>query len=54
MDKILTKTIKPFSTSGHVILPKKFIGKQARIIIENDTDKEKEKGGKNDWENNQK
>ena len=34
-EEILEKEVKPFSkTSAHIILPKKFIGQKAFIIIE--------------------
>ena len=36
-EEILEREVKPFgknSTSGHIILPKKFIGQKAFIIIE--------------------
>ncbi|WP_018153272.1 DUF2080 family transposase-associated protein [Methanothermococcus thermolithotrophicus] len=39
----LIKTIKPIGNTGHITIPKKFIGKQARIIIENENAEEKEK-----------
>ncbi|WP_083756722.1 DUF2080 family transposase-associated protein [Methanococcus aeolicus] len=40
----IIKTVKPTGNTGHITIPKKFIGKQVKIIIEN----EKEKRDKND------
>lgn len=39
----IIKTVKPTGNTGHITIPKKFIGKQARIIIENENAEEKEK-----------
>ncbi len=38
---IATKTVKPFSTTGHIILPKKLIGKEVQIKFKEDGKKEK-------------
>jgi putative transposon-encoded protein len=43
---ILKKPIKPFSNSAHIIIPKKHIGKKARIIIQDE-----KTGGKNECKN---
>ncbi|UXM84817.1 DUF2080 family transposase-associated protein [Methanococcus aeolicus] len=54
METIINKLVRPFGNTGHITIPKKHIGKRARVIIEIEDDREKEKGDKNDWENNQK
>ena len=39
------KTIKPIGNTGHITIPKKHIGKKAKIIIIDD-DEGKDKNGK--------
>jgi len=36
------KTVKPIGNTGHITIPKKYIGKRAKIIIENQEDVKKE------------
>jgi hypothetical protein len=44
----LEKSVKPFSNSAHIIIPKRHIGKKARIIIQ---DEKTERDDKNDCKN---
>ena len=39
----LIKTVKPTGNTGHVIIPKRYLGKQVKIIIDDEGEKEKEK-----------
>ncbi|XRO77329.1 DUF2080 family transposase-associated protein [Methanocaldococcus sp. 10A] len=33
---IILKRVKPFSKSGHIIVPKKYVGRLAKIILEDE------------------
>jgi len=46
MAQEIIKTVKPTGNTGHITIPKKFIGKQARIIIINENAEEKETNNK--------
>ena len=50
MTEIFVRTVKPIGNTGHVIIPKRFIGRRVTIIINEDDDEgegEKNKiGGK--------
>ncbi|WP_423792104.1 DUF2080 family transposase-associated protein [Methanocaldococcus indicus] len=41
---VIVKKVKPFSKSGHVIIPKKYVGKLAKIIILDEQNNKSEKG----------
>ena len=42
------KLIKPSGNTAHILIPKKFIGKRAKVIIENNDEKT---GDKNECKN---
>lgn len=35
--KIIKKTVMPFGTSGHIPFPRKYVGKEVRIIVQSAT-----------------
>jgi len=42
---VIVKLVKPFSKSGHVILPKNLVGKMAKIeVVEDEYDKKQKRG----------
>lgn len=45
---IANRLIKPFGNTGHITIPKKFIGKTAKIIILDNENKENIRGDKNE------
>ena len=45
---MLKKNIVKCGNSAHILIPKKFIGKRAKVIIENNDEKT---GGKNECKN---
>jgi len=41
MTEIFVRTVKPIGNTGHVIIPKRFIGRRVTVIVHEEDEKER-------------